>query len=63
MIYFFLCIEGEDKPEEFLNRLNNFHPNFKFTNKKFKSSANFLDVSVSTVDKILETDLYCKPTD
>ena len=49
--------------EGFLNCLNNFHPNLKFTHEKSKSSDNFLDVSVSIVDNKLETDLFCKPTD
>ena len=53
---FFTCREGEEKLEEFLNRLNNFHPNLKFTYEK-------TDVSVNNVDKKLETDLYSKPTD
>ena len=46
-----------------LNRLNNFHPNLKFTFEKSKSSVNFLDASVSIVDNKLETDLFRKPTD
>ena len=60
---FFIWTEGEDKLKGFLNRLNNFHPNLKFTHKKSKSSVNFLDVSVSVVDNKLETYLFCKPTD
>ena len=49
---FFIWMEGEDKFEGFLNRLNN-----------SKSPVNFLDVSVSIVDNKLETNLFCKPTD
>ena len=60
---FFIWTEGEDKLEGFLNRLNNFHPNLKFTHGESKSSLNFLDVSVSIVDNKFETDLFCKPTD
>ena len=60
---FFIWTEGEDKLEGFLNHLNNFYPNLKFTLEKSKSSFNFLDVSVSIVDNKLETDLFCKPTD
>ena len=60
---FFIWTESEDKFEGFLNRLNNFHPNLKFTHGESKSSLNFLDVSVSIVDNKLETDLFCKPTD
>ena len=40
---FFIWTEGEDKLEGFLNRLNNFHPNLKFTLEKSKSSVNFLE--------------------
>ena len=60
---FFTWTEGEDKLEEFLNRFNNFHPKLTFTHEKSKSSVNYLDVSVSTVDRKLKTDLFCKPTD
>ena len=47
---FFIWIEGEDKLEGFLNRLNNFHPNLKL--KQYL--VNFLDVSVSIADSKLE---------
>ena len=60
---FFIWKKGEDKLEGFLNRLNNFHPNLKFTHEKSKSSGNFLNVSVSIGDNKLETDLFCQPTD
>ena len=60
---FFIWAEGEDKLEGFLNRLNNFHADSKFTHEKFKPSVHFLDVSVSIVDQKLETDLFCEPTD
>ena len=58
---FFIYTEGEDKFKGFLNRLNNFYPNLKFTHEKSKSSVDFLDVSISIVDNKLETDLFCKP--
>ena len=47
---FFIWIEGEDKLEGFLNRLNNFHPNLKL--KQYL--VNFLDLSVSIADSKLE---------
>ena len=47
---FLIWIEGEDKLEGFLNRLNNFHPNLKL--KQYL--VNFLDVSVSIADSKLE---------
>ena len=60
---FFIWTEGQDKLEEFLNRLNNLHPNLKFAHEKSNSSVNFLDVNVNIGDKKVETDLFCKPTD
>ena len=46
---FFIWTESEEKLEGSLNRLNDFHPNIKFTHEKSKSSLNFLDVSVLTL--------------
>ena len=43
---FFIWNENEEKLEEFLENLNNLHPNFKCTNEKSKKSVNFLDVTV-----------------
>ena len=50
---FSIWTDGEDKLEGFLNRLNNFHPNLKFTYQNSKSSVNFLHVSVTIVDNKL----------
>ena len=60
---FFIWTEGEDKPEGFLNRFDNFQPNLKLSHEKAKSSVSFLDVRVSVVDNKLKPDLFCKPTD
>ena len=60
---FFIWTESEDELEGFLQRLNAFHPNLKFTHDKSKVSINFLDVTVSINGEEFETDLYCKPTD
>ena len=49
----FMWTEGEDQLEGFLNRLDNFHPNLKFTDEKSKSSLNFLDVSISIIDYLI----------
>ena len=35
---------------------------FEIASEKSKKSVNFLDVKVSLIDKHLEIDLYCKPT-
>ena len=60
---FFIWTEGENKLESFLQRLNTFHPNLKFTHEKSKTSVNFLDVVVRINGDKFETDLYSKPTD
>ena len=39
--YFFMWIESEDELEGFLQCLNAFHPNLKFTHEKCKVSINF----------------------
>ena len=39
------------------------HPTIKFTAEWSKTSINFLDVTVSLVEGVIETDLYVKPTD
>ena len=54
--------ESEDELEGFLQLLNAFHPNLKFTHDKPKVSINFL-VTFSINGEEFETDLYCKPTD
>ena len=45
---FFIWNESEEKLEEFLEDLNNFHLNLKFASEKSvkKESVNFLDVTV-----------------
>ena len=60
---FFIWNESEEKLDEFLENLNNFYLNLKFTSEKSKKSVNFLDVKVSLIDQHLETGSYCKPTD
>ena len=60
---FFMWTESEDEVEGFLQPLNVFHHNLKFTHVKSKVSINFLDVTASINGEEFETDLYCKPTD
>ena len=60
---FFIWNKSEEKLEEFLENLNNFHPNLKFTSGKSKKFVNFLDVTVSLSNQYLEIDLCCKSTD
>ena len=49
--------------EGFLQRLNAFHPDLKFTHEKSKVYINFLDVTVSINGEEFETDLFCKLID
>ena len=39
------------------------HPTIKFTVEWSKTSITVLDVTVSFVEEVIETDLYVKPTD
>ena len=55
--------DSEEKLDRFLEDLNNFHPNLKFTYEKSKDNINFLDVAIKIKEGKLITDLYCKPTD
>ena len=50
---FFMWTEGEDQLEGFLNLLDNFHPNLKFSHEKSKFSVNFLDVTISIIDNVV----------
>ena len=38
------------------------HPTIKFTAEQSKTSINFLDVTVSLVEGVIETDLHVTPT-
>ena len=60
---FFVWTHGENKLDEFLERLNSFHPNLKFTSERFEQEINFLDVTVQLGNNNFVTDFYCKPTD
>ena len=39
------------------------HPTIKFTAERSKTSINYLDVTVSLVVGVIESDLYLKPTE
>ena len=60
---FFIWTESEESLEKFLEDLNKFHPNPKFTYKKSKEKINFLGVVMKIKEGRIITDLYCKPTD
>ena len=60
---FFLWEHGEEKLKSFIDSFNKMHLNIKFTADWWKASINFLDVTVSITEGIIETDLYVQPTD
>ena len=53
----------ENKLESFIEKINNVHPTIKFTAEWSVTSINFLDVTVSHIEEVTETDLYVTPTD
>ena len=63
MIFFFIWTHGEGKLKTFLENLNQFHPNIKFTHESSTESIPFLDLRVKLSQGKLETDLHIKPTD
>ena len=60
---FFLWEHGENKLKSFIDKINKVHPTIKFTAEWSKTSINFLDVTVSLIEGVIETDLFVKPTD
>ena len=60
---FFILTRGEEKLVQFLNELNNFHPNLSFTYETSKNNVNSLDLNVSLRYGAILTDLYIKPAD
>ena len=59
---FFLLEPGENKLKSLIDNINNMHPTLKFTADWAKTSMNFLDVTESMAEGVIETDLYVKPT-
>ena len=43
---FFIWTASEKELDDFLEQLNNFHPNLKFTHERSREEINFLDVTV-----------------
>ena len=43
--------------------MNLFHHTIKFTCSWLDSQVNFLDVNVMLNNRVISTDLFCKPTD
>ena len=61
--YIFFWTHGEDKLKTFLENINQFHLNIKFTHELSTESILFLDLRVKLSQGRLETDLHIKPTD
>ena len=59
---YFIWTHGEEKLTQFLNELNNFHFNLKFTYETSSSTVIFLDLNVSLRNRAIHTNLYVKPT-
>ena len=60
---FFLWDHGENKLKSFIDSINKVHHTIKFTAEWSKTSINVLDVTVSLIEGVIETDLYVKPKD
>ena len=60
---FFIWTRGKDKLEKFLDDLNSFDNNIKFTHESSKENVTFLDLIVKLSKCRLTTDLHIKDTD
>ena len=60
---FFIWTHGTKELDSFLNELNRFHPNLRFTYGKSKERVYFLDLNLSLRNGAISTDLYVKPKD
>ena len=49
--------------DNFLKKINEFHPSIKFEYEISETEINFLDTTMSKVDNKLRTKVYVKPTD
>lgn len=54
---------GEDKLKSFIEKINKVNPIITFKIEWPKNSTNFLNVTVSLTEEVIETDLYLKTTD
>ena len=60
---FFSWEHGENKLKSFIDKIDKVHPTIKFTSEWSKTLINFLDVTKSLTEGVIESDLYVKPTD
>ena len=59
---FFLWEHGQNKLKSFIDKIDKVHPTIKFTAEWPKTFINFLDATASPIERVIETDLYVKPT-
>ena len=59
----FIWTHGVEKLASFINDLNNYHPNIKFTHESNKEQIVFLDLNVSLSGNKVSTDLCIKSSD
>ena len=60
---FFIWSHGKDKLEKFLDDLNSFDNNIKFTHESRKENVKFLDLIVKLSKVCLTNDVHIKDTD
>ena len=60
---FFIWVPGKEHLETFLQELNNFNPDLKFTYESNEKEIPFLDLKVKLNEGKISTDLYIKSTD
>ena len=60
---FFIWTYGQKKLKVFLEDLNKFHPNLKFTSVSSEENVAFLDLKVKLKQGKIEMDLHVKSTD
>jgi hypothetical protein len=60
----FCIFQGtEEELLAFIAHLNSCSPSIQFTTEYSKDEVNFLDTTIKIIDRMLISDLYCKPTD
>ena len=60
---FFIWTHGRESLQTFIDDLNTFHPNLKFTHEFSEKSVTFLDLKVNLSNGSITTDLHIKPTE
>ena len=60
---FLIWLNGGDTLIEFLNYVNSYHPQMKYTWEHSEKQITYLDVKVKIMDNKIITDVYSKETD